>query len=177
MLRAMNERVHWLAKHEPSGVQGQGRPTPWLSWCCDFGRLYCSSRAREPVFDAADITALCRVDALGWMGVAPSGPIFNACESWIAKNGFNPELTAAMQEWQKSVYSGGTAMALRKRIGWLLWFDTASPISEKACWSAMIRKDMRTMPAVERGGWIALLGKVCFGLSEKPTKKWLEPAE
>jgi hypothetical protein len=177
LLRAMHERVDWLAKHEPPAPQGGRVQMPWLAWRCDLGRLYCGILDRKPELEGADLAALCRVDALGWLGIAPTGPVFSACEAWIAKNGFDPELTAAMQEWQKSVFGGGTAMALRKHIAWLLWFDTAAPINEKACWSAVIRKDLRGMPAAVRGPWIALLGNVCLGLSEKPTKKWLKPAE
>lgn len=177
MLRAMNERVHWLAKHEPPAEPGKGRAMPWLSWCCDLGQLYCKILDRKSALGVADLAALCKVDALNWLGVAPTGPLFNACEAWISKNGFDPELTAAMQEWQKGVFGGGTAMALRKHIGWLLWFDTAAPVNEKACWSAVIRKDLRTMAAGERGPWIALLSNVTFSISEKPTKKWLKPAE
>jgi len=177
LLRAMNERVHWLAKHEPPTAPGTGRNMPWLSWRCDLGQLYGRILREQPALDAADLAALCRVDALGWLGVAPTGPLLNACEAWISVNGFDPKLTGAMQDWQKSVFGSGTSMALRKHIGWLLWFDTAASINEKACWSAVIRKDLRGMPPKLSGAWIALLRNVSFGISDKPTKKWLKPAE
>lgn len=176
LLRAMNARVHWLKQHEPPTGPRQHRENPWLSWCCDLGKLYGKILEQQPALDAADLAALCEVDALGWLGIAPTGPLFNACEAWISKHGFEPELTAAMQAWNKSVFGGGTAMALRKRISWLLWFDTAAPINEKACWSSLIRKDLRAMPAQVRGAWIALLGNVSFGIADQPTKKWLKPA-
>ncbi len=177
MLRAMNERVHWLVQHEPPMPQIGGLPMPWLAWRCDLGKLYCAILALKPELGALDLAALCRVDALGWLAVAPTASVFDACEAYIAKNGFDAGLTAAMQEWHKRVFGGGTAMALRKRIGWLLWFDTTAPVNEKACWSAIIRKDLRTMPAGMRGPWIALLSNVCVGIAQTPTKKWLKPAK
>jgi hypothetical protein len=40
------------------------------------------------------------------LGIAPTGPLFNVCEAWISKNGFDAELTRAMQEWQKRFLAG-----------------------------------------------------------------------
>ena len=178
MLRAMNERVRWLLQQQPPDDPHSGRPMPWLAWCCAFGQLYGLILDQKPELEAADLAALCRVDALGWLGVSPAGSIFNSCAAWISKNGFDPELTAAMQEWQKSVHGSiSRKMALRKQIDQLLWFDTAAPVNEKACWSAMIRKDLRSMKAAERPAWIALLRNVSFTTADKPTKKWMKPAE
>jgi hypothetical protein len=177
LLRAMNERVHWLAQHEPPDTTGQGRSMPWLAWCCDLGHLYSHILDRKPDLQAKDLAALCKADALGWLRFSVARPVFHACEDWITKNGFDPDLTNAMQEWQKRVYGSSSEQSLRKEISWLLWFDTTAPVNEKACWSAAIRKSLRTMPNNERSAWTSLLGNVCVGIAEKPTKKWLKPAE
>ena len=177
MLRAMNERVQWLIQQEPPPADVGGPPMPWLAWRCDLGKLYSLILGLKPELGAADLAALCRIDALRWLGVAPTSSISQACHAFIASHGFDAELTAAMQEWHKTVFGGGSAMALRKQIAWLLWFDTSTPINEKACWSATIRKDLRTMSGEVRGPWIALLSNVCVGIAVTPTKKWLKPAK
>lgn len=175
-LRAMNARVEWLAKQEPKG-DGRNRDTPWLFWCCDVGELYTRILREKPRLDLDDLVGLCRADARKWLGVRPSAEVLERCTEWISANGYRKELTAEMDAWRRSVYgtSGGT-QELRKRIDWLLWFDTEARIEEKSCWSAAIRSDLREMPVAKRGPWILLIQNISFGAVEKPTKKWLKVA-
>lgn len=177
LLRAMNERTEWIRAHEPPPSPAEGRRLPWLMWACDLGSLYHMILKTQPSLTAEDLIAICRVDGWRWLGCTPCEELFAACERRIEKNGFDPALTSAMRLWAKSVYGGGSAQALRKRIEWLLWFDTEAPVSEKPCWSGLIHQDLRRMEPGLRGKWIALLGNVAFGIAEKPTKKWLKPAE
>jgi hypothetical protein len=125
---------------------------------------------------AAEIAELCEIDALGWLGSAPTGSILNLCETYVEAHGFHPVLSKSMGTWAKTVHGGASAMAMRKAIDWLLWFDTDSPVDPKKCWSAVIHKDLRAMNPEKRGAWIALLRNVTFAIADEPTKKWLKPA-
>jgi hypothetical protein len=175
MLRAMNERVRWLIANEPKS-RGSMRAEPYLRWSCDLGRLYTLILAKKPAVNAQDLAELCRIDAMNWLGVGPTSSLLALCESWIGEHGFERGLSEAMQAWHKSIHGGATAMALRRDAGGLLWFDTTTPVNEKACWSALIQKDLRAMTNARRRGWIALLRNVPLAPAAQPSKKWLKPA-
>jgi hypothetical protein len=171
MLRAMNARVRWLKEHESSASE-----TPGIYWKSDLGNLYFNILKQSPTLAASALAELCGIDALGWLAVAPTSALFEACEAYVDRNGFEPSLSRAMREWVKTVHGGATAQALRKAIDWLLWFDTEAPVDVKKCWSGLIHKDLRAMSPEKRGPWVALLRNVTFAIADEPTKKWLRPA-
>ncbi|MFN7936335.1 MAG: hypothetical protein U0R19_23610 [Bryobacteraceae bacterium] len=175
MLRVMHERVRLLAQQEPKSPNGV-RESPYLQWCCDLGNLYIRILETNPPLASEDLAELCRIDAMNWLGIAPTSSIFQACQAYIQRHGFHRDLSDAMRTWHKSVHGGATAMALRRDIGWLLWFDSTAPINEKACWSSIIQKDLRSMPTARQSAWIALLSNVPLAPAAQPSKKWLKPA-
>lgn len=104
-----------------------------------------------------------------------SDQTFDLVRSHIAEHGFSLELVEAMRRWHGSL-RGGRAMALRRRLEWLLWFEDVDAVSLGQCWSERIRADLRAMPAHRRAPWRALFETATAGLGPKPTKKWWHSA-
>lgn len=176
MLRAMNARVRWLKEHEPPVPKGYSSEVPWLFWRCDLGNLYFAILKKKPKLNNGELAELCEIDGLGWLGVAPTSTLFEACEAHVGKHGFDPALSRSMRAWAKTVHGGASAQVTRKAIDWLLWFDMEVPVDPKKCWSGLIHSGLRATNPEKRAPWIALLRNVTFAIAEEPTKKWLKPA-
>ena len=175
-LKALNARVEWLAQQAPT-IEGEHLEMPWLSWSCDLGELYLRILAKNPRLNWEDLVGLCKADSTKWLGVRPSELALQHCSKWIASNGYRKELSVAMHPWRKSVYGPGIgSQQLRRKIDWLLWFDTEAPIEDKSCWSAAIQLDLREMPQAKSKAWISLVQNISFGAVEKPTRQWLNLA-
>lgn len=176
-LQALNARIEWMSRHAPQ-PEVQFPAGPWLSWGIDLGDLYQLILREKPQLSWEDLAALCRAEQPKWLSVKPSRELLECCQDWIANHGSRKELTAAIEIWRKTVYGPSAgAQAIRKGIDWLLWCDPNHETSEKVCWSALIRNDMRRMPESNRKAWSVLLQNVSFANAEKPTKGWLKVAE
>jgi hypothetical protein len=92
MLRAMNARVKWLKGRESSSME-----TPGIFWKSDLGYLYVKILQQKPKLAAAGLAELCEIDSLGWLAVAPTSALFEACEAYVDRNGFEPSLSRAMR--------------------------------------------------------------------------------
>jgi hypothetical protein len=106
-----------------------------------------------------------------------SGTLFNALTEYIRTHGYSLELVRAMEGWHASLHGTSAAMELRKKTGWLLWFEDIATIDDKACWSNGIRKDLRNATPVCAAAWRSLIENISFGGGEKPPQKWLRPAQ
>ncbi len=174
-VRAAMTRIRWLSENRPADEHQD------LFWRCGIGELLCDLLRSKPELNRADLIGLLEIDGLGYLGVAPSSLLLELAEERVAKHGYEPELMAALEPWQKTLHGSIAAQDLRHKASWLLWFDPvsfdpAAAISEKDCWSHRIRADLRGMDAGSRRAWETLLKNISFSSGDKPPGKWKKPA-
>ncbi|HLK63904.1 MAG TPA: hypothetical protein VKU19_10725 [Bryobacteraceae bacterium] len=122
-----------------------------------------------------------RVPSKSLVGVIQGSPgrwkVFELCQKHVAEHGWNVELAQAFREWISTLGTSHTDNQYRAKAEWFLWFEDVLPIKLDACWGERVRSDLRSMDEQERAAWIALLDEATFTITEKPTKKWFQPAQ
>jgi hypothetical protein len=172
LVLALAERVIWLAAHAEEFTQDTK-----LFWRVETGKLMSDilgqmNQAAEDVLIAA-----LQADGSNFFGVSPGGRILHLCQIHVDKNGWSGELLAAMKPWVKTQHGSHTALDIRRKAEWLMWFEDVSPIKADECWSGIVRSDLRSMPKGERGLWMPLVTNASFAIADKPPAKWLTPAK
>src|SRR5262249_35203498 len=96
---------------------------------------------------------------------------------YVEEHGWNAELLAAFRPWIKTQHGSNSAMDLRRKAGWFVWFEDVEPIKPNQCWSDIVRASLRAMPRTERNLWMPLLTNVSFAIVHNPPAKWMKPAK
>jgi hypothetical protein len=170
-VRALLHRIEWLAKNVSPDQSHLS-----INWRVSMGRLLCQLLQKSPVLNADDLVAVCKIDALGYLGVAPSSLLLDLIAAHVAQHGWSIELADTVRAWHKSLHGSVSAQDLRLKVGWLLWFDNVSKIDPQECWSNRIRADLREMKPEVRAAWVELLENTSVAAVEKPPVKWKKPA-
>ena len=171
MIAALADRVLWLKAHEHE-FTGDTR----LFWRVETGRLMYEllPHLRDPTLEVL-IGAL-QSDSLDFFGFSPGERIFELCQSYVDRHGWNANLIRALETWVKTLHGTISAQNLRRRAGWFLLFEEVNPIKIADCWGNLVRADLRTIPEAGRKLWRAALGNASFTNADKPPAKWLKPA-
>jgi len=161
---AVVARKEWIAGHRND--YSKDALGLWESW------LQGLVRRTLPKIDEMSLESLLGALTAG----GGSTKLIQLSQSYVAKNGWHPDLVKALREWAQTLYGSTSDQADRMKVEWLLWFEDAVPIDPAACWSHRIKQDLRAMPPQERAHWIALLDNHTFVVTGKPPVKWLKAA-
>jgi hypothetical protein len=182
-LRAIATRKEWLArtrkepniieKHEGTFGYEIRDIDRYERWLYALGELQEHLLAAKPSLDHADL--ICVIESMSLSPVPDSATLYEIVCGHICSHGYSTELVQALERWRSSLKRPSTHV-LRRRIGWLLWFDDVTSIREKECWSSSIRKDLRSLQPDSRAAWEKLLKTATLGNGEKPTRKWQKEA-
>lgn len=103
--------------------------------------------------------------------------VIELCQRQVAAHGWSVDLVEAIRKWLPSLGTSGSAHLERAKVEWFLWFEDAAPIQTEACWSHLVKRDLREMPAKERAAWLKLLQHSSFTVTAHPPKRWFQAAE
>jgi hypothetical protein len=172
LVLALAERVAWIVAHRADYSDAVK-----LHWCVETGNLLGDAlgKMREASLDV--LIAALKADGSNFFGYSPSWRIFELCQIYVTKHGWNAELVAAMNPWIKTQHGTNSAQDIRRKAEWMFWFEDISPIKPDECWSTRIRQNLRDMPAEERTLWLPVLMNASFAVADKPPAKWLKPAK
>lgn len=176
MLRAMRKRALWLAARHTNPAPETPGYGLWLNWRCNFGSFYCALLERPLDLSRDDLLGLLEVDSLAFLAVTPSERLYRLCVEWTDEHGFEPEVTAAIRKWAKSLHGPAAMSTLRKKVEWLLWFDPVGEVDAKHCWSSQIQISLREMDTARSSNWRRLLRNATSGASAAPPQKWRKQA-
>jgi hypothetical protein len=106
-----------------------------------------------------------------------SWKILDLCQQHVTQHGWSAELVEAFREWIRTLDTASSEREFRAKAEWFVWFEDVLHINLEMCWGERVRRDLREMKAEERQAWRALFGEGVITITNKPTKKWLKPAE
>jgi hypothetical protein len=168
---ALLERLEWIVAH--AGEHSAETVKAWTQWIRGFG---CAAGILQ--------RCLARVDRLPlpWIlaslrNIPGDIKVIDLCRRHVDENGWHVDLVEAIRGWISKLATSQSENVLRAKVEWFLWFEDVAPIRLEDCWSHRIKQDLRAMTAGERRAWLGLLQNAAFTITDRPTKKWLKPAE
>ncbi len=172
LVLALSERVSWLVEHARDFTDNTV-----LFWRVETGNLMGDILRKMPEVSLDVLIAALKSDSRKFFGSSPSWRIFDLCQLYVGKHGWNAELLDRLGPWIKTLHGTNTALDVRRKVEWLVWFEDVNPIQKNECWSSIIRADLRGMTPEERQLWLPVLMNASFATADKPPAKWLKPAK
>lgn len=90
----------------------------------------------------------------------------------IEKSGLTPKLCASMHRVLSLLEPDRYGSATIGQFAWTLFLSDADVENTDRCWSFAVRRDIRAMPAKQRGGWRQFMKNATFLASPGMDPKW-----
>jgi hypothetical protein len=169
---ALRQRIEWLDAHMPPQFDKNGQPS--MEWAEVFQRRTQVNRIHAHLIRAGvplDISSI--VELLGQGGFAA----FERAAAFTKEHGYHLEIVNAVRKFEKTLYGSIADQTMRRHVSWWLWLEDCAPIDDGECFSSVIRRDLRTMPAEKKKAWLAVLSNMTFAIGGKAPAKWAKPAK
>ncbi len=102
---------------------------------------------------------------------------FEQVVEFTKRHGYRTEIVEAVRQYHGTLHGSVTDQARRQHVGWWLWLDDVTPISQEECWSSIVRADLRTFTGSRRNAWLALIGNMTFAIGSRMPAKWAAAAQ